>query len=401
MDKRKMANNILEYMINPTIVPVEKRLYFGPEEKLDNRSYEKAKSDAFLAYRHQRQNSDMYPTRNKKLTRMGGFSMDRKTLIASLDILAQKFSSSEDPISMDLRTMAHVVAKMPEEEYGARIVAEEAPAPEAPAPEETKTAKSNPWMDAMAEARKKNPGKSFKEIAEAAKKIYKKEATDEEMKQAEKMMATEEAKVPSIDTWSDKAATAVRAALIEDVVGTPVEAGKKKGPGKPDGTGPFGGTEKCPMTEKKEDGTPVEAGKKKGPGKPDGTGPFGGTEKCPMTEEKESSDEKAEKVEEKAKDLLGEAEEMEKGDSPKDEAKAEKKEEKAKELLEKAEKDEKTKGASEEEEKTAEENKIVDTDILAKEKFSGIELVSGMLDVEDVGELSVEEKSKLDLLFQN
>jgi hypothetical protein len=30
------------------------------------------------------------------------------------------------------------------------------------------------------------------------------------------------------------------------------EAGKERGPGVPDGTGPYGGTEKCPMTKKEE-----------------------------------------------------------------------------------------------------------------------------------------------------
>lgn len=352
MDKRKMANNILELMIDPTVVPVEKRLYFGPEEKLDNRSYEKAKSESFLAYRHQRQNSDMYPTRNRKLTRMGGFSMDRKAMIASLDILAQKFSSNEDPIAKDLRAMAQVMAEMPEEEFGSRITAEEAPE-ETPAEEKT----ANAWMDAMAEARKKNPGKSFKEIAEAAKKIYKKEATDEEMKQAEEMFAEEtssEEQTPVTDTWSEKAAAAVQAAILEDVVGTSVEAGKKKGPGKPDGTGPWGGTEKCPMTKKEED--------------------------------KEASEEKVEETKEAMKEKVEEAPEKKVEETEAPEKKVEE-----------------TKEASEEkpaEDKTAEEDKVVNTDILAKEKFAGIELTNGMVDAEDVGELSAEEKSRLDLLFQ-
>lgn len=98
----------------------------------------------------------------------------------------------------------------------------------------------------------------------------------------------------------------------EDVEACERIAGSKKGPGKPDGTGPFGGTDECQMSKKDEgsedsdesdedNGAEKTAGSKKGPGIPDGTGPRGGTGACPMTksegDEGDEDEEKGEKEE--------------------------------------------------------------------------------------------------------
>ena len=117
MDSKKMANNILEFMFDPTVIPVEKRLYFRPEEKLDNKGYTDAKADSYKAYGDERRNSDFYPLRNKSKE---ASTMDRKTIIASLDVLSQNFSEN-DPIGKDLRTMAYAVSKMSDGELGTRL----------------------------------------------------------------------------------------------------------------------------------------------------------------------------------------------------------------------------------------------------------------------------------------
>jgi hypothetical protein len=119
MDPKKVANNILEFMFDPTKIPVQQRLYFRPEETLRNESFEAAKADAYKAYGEERHNSDFYPTRNKM--QKEAVLMDRKTLIASMDVLSQQFNES-DPIGKDLRTMAYAVSKMSDDELGTRTV---------------------------------------------------------------------------------------------------------------------------------------------------------------------------------------------------------------------------------------------------------------------------------------
>jgi len=63
---RRVANNILEFLIDPTVIPVGRRLYIGPEEKLQNDYYTNAKADAAKAYGTQHFNADFYPERNRK-----------------------------------------------------------------------------------------------------------------------------------------------------------------------------------------------------------------------------------------------------------------------------------------------------------------------------------------------
>ena len=49
VDPKKIANNILDFLIDPTKVPVKERVYFRPEETLSNGIYESAKADAVQA----------------------------------------------------------------------------------------------------------------------------------------------------------------------------------------------------------------------------------------------------------------------------------------------------------------------------------------------------------------
>lgn len=120
MDREKIANNILELMLDPTRVPVRQRLYFRPEEILDNEVYERAKLQGLQAYHGQRFNSDFYPIRNRSQTQREVSVMDRRTLIASLDILSQQFKE-DGPFATDLRTMAYAVSEMDDTELQSKL----------------------------------------------------------------------------------------------------------------------------------------------------------------------------------------------------------------------------------------------------------------------------------------
>lgn len=308
--------------------------------------------------------------------------MDRRTLIASLDVLSQNFRDEADPIAKDLRTMAYVVAKMSDEELRNRLAED---VPEVGGQERTA---GNPWIDHVKKTKKDNPDLSLKEVITKAKKTYKKEASDEEVKEAEEVLSSQETETEAPeynDFWTKEAADAVQMALLEDT-GLVKEAGKTRGV--PDGTGPYGrgmgpgkgradGTGLEEAAKKEEEKT---AGKIKGPGKPDGTGPMSGTPECPMSEEKkEKKEKKAEEqpekpVEESAdKDASGCVEEPEK-------------EEKKKESAEEKESDEKPDEA------------VVNTDILANVEFEGIEITNPMA-MADV-EVTDEDKAALGQLFQ-
>ncbi len=119
--------------------------------------------------------------------------MERKTLIASLDVLSQEFTET-DPMAKDLRTMAYVVANMSDEELEKRVA-------------------GNPWIEHMNKVRKSNPGKSFKEIASLAKKTFKK---------------AEEAPEKEVDFWSKKASDAVQRALVAEIAGEACDEKKKE-----------------------------------------------------------------------------------------------------------------------------------------------------------------------------
>ena len=114
---------MLEFLLDPTVIPIKTRLYFGPGENLQNEELEKAREDAQKAYKDQKNNSDFYPSRNRKQTLKEATVMDRKTMIASLDVLSQNFAE-DDPIGTDLRTMALAVSKMEEPEFNYHLAAE-------------------------------------------------------------------------------------------------------------------------------------------------------------------------------------------------------------------------------------------------------------------------------------
>jgi predicted RNA-binding Zn-ribbon protein involved in translation (DUF1610 family) len=114
----KVANNMLEFLFDPTVIPVKDRLYFGPDEKLQNGEYERAKADAVGLYKDQKMNSDFYTSRRQQSQREASV-MDRKTMIASLDVVAQNFAE-DDPIGKDLRVMAYAMSKMSDEQFGVR-----------------------------------------------------------------------------------------------------------------------------------------------------------------------------------------------------------------------------------------------------------------------------------------
>jgi predicted RNA-binding Zn-ribbon protein involved in translation (DUF1610 family) len=123
IDKKKIANNILDFLIDPTRIPVQERVYFRPEEILRNETYEKAKADACIAYKDQKHNADFYPQRNRSLSQEVN-TMDRKALIASLDVLSKNFKNDKDPFAVDLRTMAMALSKMADEDLLPRLASD-------------------------------------------------------------------------------------------------------------------------------------------------------------------------------------------------------------------------------------------------------------------------------------
>jgi hypothetical protein len=371
----KIANNILEFLIDPTVVPVRQHLYFRPEEILRNESYEEAKADAQKAYGDQRHNSDFYPIRNRTKSQKEASIMDRKTLIASLDVLSQNFNEN-DPIGTDLRTMAYAVSKMADEELEQRT--------------------ANAWMDLMEKVRNdpKNEGKSVKEISGIAQGLYKK-ANDECVEEKEKKDSDKEAKkevcpkcgksecacmkeaseeVIVNDFWTKETSDAVAKALMAEVE-SPVEEQQEEHE-----------KSETPAEEKKEN-EGKEAGKIKGPGIPDGTGP-----KCQM-DKKEDDKEAGQNdprfmYQHSKKEVESKKEEVAPVEPKKEEVSVVEpiKEAKKEEVL-----------VEEPKKEEVEAKKIVDTNVLATQKFDDVELTFAS---EDVGELTASEKAQLDQLFK-
>jgi predicted RNA-binding Zn-ribbon protein involved in translation (DUF1610 family) len=124
IDAKRVANNILDFLIDPTRIPVEDRVYFRPEEILRNESYMKAKAEACEAYKDQKHNSDFYPQRNRSLINREANIMDRKSLIASFDVLSRNFKNSSDPFAHDLQVMARALSKMSDEELKPRLASD-------------------------------------------------------------------------------------------------------------------------------------------------------------------------------------------------------------------------------------------------------------------------------------
>ena len=342
----KIANNMLEFLIDPTVVPVRQHLYFRPEEILRNEAYEGAKADAQKAYGDQRHNSDFYPIRNRTKSQKEGSLMDRRTMIASLDVLSQNFNEN-DPIATDLRTMAYAVSKMSDEELQERT--------------------ANAWMDLMKKVRNdpKNKGKSVGELAGIAKKLYKKEADEKEeacpkcgKSECSCMKEASEEVIVKEDFWTKEASDAVAKALVAEVTGA-VEA---------------------PVEEQQEEHekteTPEEEAKEHGNKDADQNDPRFMYQKG-KKDTAEAKKEEAPAVEPKKEEAP--VAEPKKEEAPVVEAKKEE--------------------APAAETKKEEKKEVVDTSVLATEKFDDIELVQGMLASEDIGELTAAEKTQLDKLF--
>lgn len=344
MDPKKVANNILELLIDPTKIPVERRLYFRPEEILRNQIYEAAKADAQKAYGDQRHNSDFYPQRNRSLKREATDVMDRKTLVASLDVLSQNFAE-DDPIAKDLRTMAYATAKMSDEELDARTV----------------EAKKKVQM-VKCPVCKKDVMKQTGYCLHCKDKIENLEGKKEE-KPEDKPKSKKKA-----EDWTKEASDLVKRTLLSDVLGMDqnqramqnwpagggMEAPVSEEPAAPVLNPPIG--EAAPekeeaVTPKKEETTPPTSKKEE-------TAPAPEKEEAPEEEEKEEKEATGPECAAPALPAVSKKEE--------------------------------------EETTTA----TVDTDILkaaTTEIIEGIEMETGII---EAGDLSAEDKAKLDLLFK-
>jgi ribosomal protein L37E len=373
MNSKKIANNILEFLFDPTVIPVERRMYFGPEERLDNRSLEKAKADSQQAYGKENKNSDFYPTRNRQQTqREAGNIMDRKTIIASLDVLSQNFDET-DSIGEGLRAMAYTVSKMADEEFEAR------------------TAKKKVEFVTCPKCGNKKVMKQTGYCVKCGKKGIGKEDKKEDKDGKKKKKANE-------DFWTKAASEAVALALVEDVVGTCDDAKDEE---RDEKTAHGKGCE-CPdckeekEAKKKDEEEDVEAKKKED------------DEKCMEPEAKKKDEE--EEVEAKKKDE--EEDEASASKKKEEEVEAKKKdEEEDVEAKKKDEEDEASASKKKEEEveakkkdeeedveaKKEEDAKKVNTDILGN--VEGIEMDLGALSLDEV-ELTASDKEQLDKLFQ-
>ena len=353
VDAKKVANNILDFLIDPTNIPVKQRVYFRPEETLKNDIYEQGKADSCEAYKDQKHNSDFYPQKNRSIKNNKEATMDRRSLVASFDILSKNFNE-KDPFSVQLRTMALAMSKMSEEEVNSRVL---------------NTTQDIEGM--VVEAKKKmemfscpkcgtkvleQTGyclKCKKKVKPADKKAHcgmcGKDGDDEEAdKKVEEKEAPKMDEVEAGDVWSKEASDLVTRALLADLVDEDKEEEKEE-------------EKEAAKKEEEEEKEEVEAAKKE--------------------EEKEEVEAaKKEEVKEEKKE-----EEM------KDEKEAAKKEE---------EKEEEKEAAKKEEEKEEEkESSEVNSDILASISFGDIEIPVGCLTAEDMGELSAAEKEKLAKLF--
>ena len=339
MDSKKIANNILEFMFDPTVFPVKNRLYFRPEEILKNESFDAAKADALKAYGSQRKNSDFYPSKNRQQTQREASIMDRKTLIASMDVLSQQFDES-DPIGKDLKTMAYAVSKMSDEELVARTV------------------EAKKKMEMI-----KCPTCGGKVMAQTGYCLHCKKKIKDMKKTATEV---------SSDFWSKEASDAVKKALLSDVCGMDEPEEKKE----PEEEVP------APAPEEKEE---APAPKKEKAPPPPAPKEEEEVEAGKMCKEEASTKDAAKKCKEeeasKEKDAGKKPEEL-------DEEKDAGKKPDPKELEEK------------DATKKEDAKKKVDTEILSYEGIELGEAVAGLVSADEVGELTADEKSKLDSLFQ-
>jgi hypothetical protein len=227
--------------------------------------------------------------------------------------------------------------------------------------------------------------------------------------------------------WNKDASKAVVDNLLRDVVGMNksvcCDTGRKLEKGqvpddkhaglpekpstlKPEQTPDGSSTIKTDMVAKSKGAVQKEAGSKKGPGIPDGTGPGKDSPKCKVNkEEKEEKEASLEDIKKKKKEqedvrvkkdleALKKAKKSEKKASEDD---AEKKEEEAEELVEEAQEDleEAQEGLGEAKEKL-EEAKEEEKEAAVSSVFAGIELTASM----DECELDAAEAAKLSRLLE-
>jgi hypothetical protein len=179
----------------------------------------------------------------------------------------------------------------------------------------------------------------------------------------------------SVNFWTKEASDVVARALVSEIIGVVADddededknkpsaedkpaketAAKEAAKDAPEATD----VPAAPAAVKEEETSKKEAGKIKGPGIPDGTGPMSGTSKCPLNPGKEEKEETSKKKAEKIKEEVPAIVPPEPG----------------------------TKEA------------VVDTDILASVTFAGIEVPTGIMSMDDVGEMSDQEKANLAQLF--
>ena len=363
MNPKKIANNILEFLFDPTVIPVERRMYFGPEEHLDNRSLEKAKADSQQAYGKENKNSDFYPTRNRQQTQREASIMDRKTIIASLDVLSQNFDET-DSIGEGLRAMAYTVSKMADEEFEAR------------------TAKKKVEFVTCPKCGNKKVMKQTGYCLKCGKKGIGKEDKKEDKDGKKKKKASE-------DFWTKAASEAVALALVEDVVGMSDDDAKDEDKEK---TAHGKGCD-CPDCKEKEAKKVVDEDEKEAKKKVD-------DEKCMEPEAKKKVDdekcmepEAKKKVDEEVEAKKKVDEEVEAKKKVDDEMEPEAKKKDDEEVEAKKKVDDK----EDIEAKKEEDAKKVNTDILGN--VDGIEMDLSALSMDEV-ELTASDKEQLDKLFQ-
>jgi flagellar biosynthesis GTPase FlhF len=356
MTPNKLANNMLDLLIDPTVIPVKQRVYFNSEEKLQNEFYEGTKLDEQKAYGDQKSNSDFYPNRNRQINK-GACIMDRKSLIASLDILSKNFTEN-DPMAKDLRTIACAISKMQDTELASRM------ASDAPSFEGVIAAKTFKCPTCGTNVLEQT-GYCVK-----CKKKVKKACMCGESTCEGKCEDKDEKKEASVDFWSKEASDRVAMALVTEVVGmNQNERAEKNWPSK-------GKAEK--------DAAKVEPEVEK--------------EVKPEVEEKDAAKKVEEPVKEEVKDEVEAAKKDKVEEKPEEELEAAKKEEVKPEEEVVEEKD----AAKKVEEKEIEEEKksTVDTDILASMTYGDISMtMPGDMLSTDIGAMTAAEKEMLEGLF--
>lgn len=355
MDPKKVANNILEFLIDPTVIPVRERLYFRPEEILKNDVYEGAKAEAQKAYRDQKHNSDFYPIRNRQ-QQTGKFSterketlMDRKTMIASLDVFSENFNEN-DPIGKDLRTMAVAIAGMSDETFEARL-----------SPMTVEAKKKMKFVECPKCGNKKvicmkckGEGLKDKEAGDEEKPVVNPDKpavvnpdeTEEQQKEATEIN----------DFWSKEASEAVAQALIQDVLGEDQNQRAMK-------NWPAGGGSAAPAVE--EAPAPAEeAPVEEAPAEEAPAEEAAPAKKAPAPAKKPEEEAEEGETEEACvnAEVPPELEKKDPKDQPKDQP----------------------------------QGKEVDTSMI----YAGIDMEAGMITEADMEAITPEEKSRLDLLFQ-